>query len=191
MADALATLELVWPSREYLPGYVAALERGWHADTRRADVASREELEDIARDADAFLEHLVDFEAKGPPVTLPDGSTVPRLPGFVRWMWDGDFCGSIGFRWQPGTTDLPPTCLGHIGYSVVPWKQQRGYATQALRIMLEHPRAMRMSFVELTADLDNAPSQRVITANGGVLVRRFQYPPQHGERNGHQYRIQL
>jgi predicted acetyltransferase len=52
-------------------------------------------------------------------VALPDGTMVPRLPGFWRWLWDGEFCGSIQFRWQPGTPDLPPTCLGHIGYSVV------------------------------------------------------------------------
>jgi len=41
-------------------------------------------------------------------------------------MWDDEFAGSIGFRWQPGTSALPPHCLGHIGYAVVPWKQGRG-----------------------------------------------------------------
>ena len=61
-----------------------------------------------------------------------DGTTVPRLPGYLKWMWDGEFCGVIGFRWQPGTEALPPTCLGHIGYAVVPWKRGRGYATAAL-----------------------------------------------------------
>jgi len=35
-------------------------------------------------------------------------------------MWDGEFCGQIAFRWQPGTEALPPHCLGHVGYSVVP-----------------------------------------------------------------------
>ena len=38
---------------------------------------------------------------------LPDGTCVPRLPGYQRWMWDGAFAGSIGFRWQYGTVELP------------------------------------------------------------------------------------
>ena len=82
--------------------------------------AAREDLSRIYADAAAFLASMEDREAKGPPVTLPDGSTARRLPGFKRWLWDGEFCGSIGLRWQPGTTALPPHCLGHIGYAVVP-----------------------------------------------------------------------
>jgi len=50
-------------------------------------------------------------------VLLPEAQ---HLPGFSRWMWDGECCGSIGFRWQPGTDVLPPHYLGHIGYAVVP-----------------------------------------------------------------------
>ena len=71
-------------------------------------------------------------------VLLPDAQ---RLPGFSRWIWDGEFCGSIGFRWQPGTEVLPPHCLGHIGYAVVPWKKRRGHATRALAAMLPLARA--------------------------------------------------
>jgi predicted acetyltransferase len=121
---------LIWPSREYLPSYVAALERGWSPDNFRGEVTTREELSWIARDADAFLASLVDRAATGRPIALPDGTTVPRLPGYRRWIWDGEFCGSIGFRWQPGTEALPPYCLGHIGYAVVPWKQGLGYPTR-------------------------------------------------------------
>src|SRR5205814_8172976 len=37
-----AAVTLVWPAREYLPGYVDALERGWSADNLRGDEAARE-----------------------------------------------------------------------------------------------------------------------------------------------------
>lgn len=127
----------------------------------------------MRRDLVAFIGSMVDREAKGGPVTLPDGSTVPRIPGYRRWLWDGEFCGSIGFRWQPGTTALPPHCLGHIGYAVVPWKQRLGYATFALRLLLPEVRAEGLPFVEITTDPENNPSQRVVLANGGVLVETF------------------
>jgi predicted acetyltransferase len=122
---------------------------------------------------------------------LPDGSTVPRIPGYHRWMWDGEFCGRISFRWQPGTTSLPPHCLGHIGYSVVPWKQRLGYATLALKQLLPEARAEGLPFVEITTVPSNFPSQRVILANGGVLVDHFTTPPQFGNTEGLRFRISL
>jgi len=182
---------LVWPSREYLPGYVAALERGWSPDNLRGQVAVQEELARIAEDADAFLASLVDREAAGRPITLPDGTTVPRLPGYRRWIWDGEFCGTIGLRWQPGTEALPPYCLGHIGYGVVPWKQRRGYATRALREMLREAKAEGLRFVEITTDPDNVASRRVVEANGGVLVEEFVTPPSLGSEHKVRYRVQV
>ncbi|MGH8673967.1 MAG: GNAT family N-acetyltransferase [Burkholderiales bacterium] len=185
------TMELVWPSQRYLASYVAALERGWSGDNVRGETATKEELEKISSDPAAFLAELVDPEAKGPPVKLPDGSTAARLPGYRRWMWDGEFCGSIGLRWRPGTAELPAYVLGHIGYSVVPWKAGRGYATLALKRMLPQARAEGLAYVELTTDPDNLPSQRVITANGGVLVERFKKPEQYGSTHGLRFRIDL
>lgn len=184
-------MRLVWPAQEHLASYVAALERGWSPDNVRGEVAAREELKRIAADSAAFLAGLVDREATGPPITLPDGSTVPRLPGYRRWMWDGELCGSIGFRWQPGTAALPPHCLGHIGYAVVPWKQGRGYATLALELLLPEARAEGLPFVELTTEPTNIASQRVIVANGGVLVERFTTPAALGATEVLRFRIDL
>jgi len=184
-------MKLVWPSIEYLPGYVAALDRGWSSDNVRGKAAADEELAQIAVSSSAFLAGLVDRAANGEPVTLPDGSQVARLPGYRRWLWDGEFCGAIGFRWQVGTEALPPHCLGHIGYAVVPWKQQRGYATSALGQLLPEARAEGLKFVEITTDPDNIASQRVIEANGGALFERFIKPEQFGGKPGLRYRILL
>ncbi|MBL9208296.1 MAG: GNAT family N-acetyltransferase [Opitutaceae bacterium] len=184
-------IELVWPAMEYLPSYVAALERGWSPDNIRGEAASREQLEAIAKDPHGFVAGLVDREAKQPPIRRPDGTTFPRLPGFVRWMWDGEFCGSIGFRWQPGTSALPSYVLGHIGYTVVPWKRNRGYATQALRATLSLAKKEGLAWVDLTTDTTNTASIRVIETNGGTLVEHFVKPAVYGGQESLRFRIAL
>lgn len=182
-------MQIVWPAELYMPSYIAALEQGWSSDTVRGAVAAREELQQIASDQQRFLALMEDREAKGPPVAMPDGSTVPRLPGYRRWLWDGEFCGSISFRWQPGTTELPPHCLGHIGYAVVPWKCGKGYAKQALKLFLQDVRDEGLPFVEITTDVTNVASRRVIESNGGLLFERFVKSLQHGGTEGLRFRI--
>ena len=181
---------LVKPSLERLDGYAGALRRGWSPDNMRA-AAADEILAEIESDGGAYVRGLDDADGKGPPIRLPDGSLVPRLPGFHRWMWDGEFCGTIGLRWARGTTDLPPTCLGHIGYAVVPWKRRRGYARAALAQMLPLARERGLPFVYVTTLPDNEASRRVILANGGVLVDRFVQPDAHGGGEALRYRIDL
>ena len=186
----LNMVDLVWPAKAYLSSYVDALQRGWSPDNFRPQRA-QDELRRIATDAERFLAEQVDREAKGSAITLPDGSTAPRLPGYVLWMWDGDFCGCIGLRWQPGTTALPPYCLGHVGYGVVPWKRQRGYAKRALQLLLPYARAEGLAYVELTTEIENHASVRVIEANGGVLIEQFRKPPAYGGTETLRYRIML
>lgn len=184
----MSDIELVRPRREHLPGYIAALERGWSSDNLRPE-ATAEELARIAADPSAFLAATEDRDAAAGPITLPDGSSVPRLPSYERWIWDGEFCGSIGFRWKPGTEALPPTCLGHIGYAVVPWRRQRGSATRALAALLPMAREEGLRWVELTTKVENVPSRRVIEANGGVLMEEFTAPIEVGGHRHLRYRI--
>jgi predicted acetyltransferase len=106
-------------------------------------------------------------------------------------MWDGEFCGSIGLRWVPGQPDVPRHVLGHVGYAVVPWKRGRGYAKQALAAILPEAKALGLEYVEMTTDPDNLASQRVMLANGAVLIERFRKPPQYGGVDGLRYRITL
>ena len=176
----MATLRLVVPSELYLMSYLDALRRGWSPDNIRGAEAAVEEIAEIEQDPARFVAQKADDrEAKGGSVKMPDRSIVERLPGFNRWLWDGEFCGSIGFRWKPGTAELPPHVLGHIGYSVVPWKRGRGFATKALAFMLNEARAEGLPYVQLTADSDNLASQKTIVANGGELIEEFVKPAQY------------
>lgn len=184
-------MELLRPNLAMLPAYVDALERGWSFDNVRGAEGAREDLAVIRQDPARFVASLHDPDALGPPIAFPDGSRLPRLPGYRLWMWDGEFCGSIGFRWQPGTSELPPHVLGHIGYGVVPWKQRRGYATRGLALALDHARAQGLEYVELTADPGNLASQKVMLANGAVFVERFTKTAPHGGGESLRFRISL
>ena len=173
-------LELIIPSEKYLASYLVALTRGWSPDNIRGAEAAAEEIVEIAQDPARFIaQRADDREAKGGPVKMPDGSTVERLPGFNRWLWDSEFCGSIGFRWQPGTAELPHHVLGHIGFSVVPWKRGRKYATKALGLMLKETHAEGLPYVQLVTDSDNIASQKVILSNGVRLIEEFRKPAQY------------
>lgn len=171
-------ISLVKPSLDRLPGYVAALETGWSPSTTR-DV-SGEHLAAIRKDAGEFLHDLEEHE--GRTVTLGDGSKAPRLPGPVLWIWDGEFCGAINLRFVPGTLDLPPHVSGHLGYAIVPWKRRRGYATQALALLLPVARNLGLPRVLVTCDESNAASRRVIEANGGGAAGSAPNLDQPGKR---------
>jgi predicted acetyltransferase len=154
------------PSLHLLDSYASALRTGWSPNTGR-DV-SAEQLEQIAQDSAAFIESFT--WKPGMTITIDEGRVVDRLPGEVRWMWDGTFCGSINFRHIAGTEDLPAQVSGHIGYAVVPWMRRRGYASHALRDMLPIAAAVGLRRVMVTCDADNTASSGVIEGCGGISL---------------------
>ena len=188
----MTAMQLLRPTPEHLASYVAALQRGWSPDSTRGAEAAQEALQKIAADPASLFAVVDDPDGLGPAWKAPDGSMRARLPGRVRWMWDDvGFAGSINLRWVKGTTRLPPHVLGHIGYSVVPWKRRRGYATQALGLLLPLARAEGLDHVDITTDPENLPSQKAIAANGGVLVEHFTKDAMWGGKPGLRFRIPL
>ena len=162
------TLRLVAPSLGGVPGYAAALEAGWSPNTER-DV-SAEQLALLRRDPAALLDELTRRDGT---IRTGSGDTVPRLPSLVFWLDDGEFCGSINLRYAPAGGALPTHVNGHVGYAVVPWKRRRGYATDALRMLLPVAREIGLPRLQITCDDDNEASRRVIAANGGVYERSY------------------
>lgn len=179
-------MEIVVPSVEHVHSYLSALERGWTFDA--FFTGGVENAFHLARNSPDLLVQTLSGRASE-TVTLPNGESVPRLPSVMRWMWDGEFAGSINVRWQDGTTELPAHVLGHIGYGVVSHLQGRGYATSALSKMLPLAWDAGLPFVELTTALDNIASQKVIINNGGVLVEEFTAPTAQGSHQMFRWRI--
>ncbi|MQY41587.1 GNAT family N-acetyltransferase [Epibacterium sp. SM1969] len=165
-------MRLVKPSVDHVSAYIEALERGWSPDNLRPE-AALEQLQKISENALKFVANLDDPSARAGPITLPDGSKVPRLPSIRRWIWSDGFCGHISLRWQPGTEELPPTCAGHIGYSVVPWRQGEGLATAALCAILQEAKPVGLKYVAATTRPDNLASIRVIEKAGGQLMKSY------------------
>lgn len=184
-------MELVTPTVEHLESYKSALIRELLAGTAPFPDEARDQLAEIETNPQLFLAKQDDRHALGGDVKLPDGTFVPRLPGISRFMWDGEACGRINIRWREGTTELPPTCLGHIGYEVFTWKRRNGYASEALKLILPEAVSLQMPFVELTTNLDNYFSQRVIQNNGGVLHEQFVKTSSQGGGKALRFRIYL
>jgi predicted acetyltransferase len=57
--------------------------------------------------------------------------------------------------------------------------------------MLREAKAEGLRYVDITTQPDNVPSQRVITANGGVLVEEFVTPPSLGGQRELRYRVHI
>lgn len=170
-ADGFTFFGLAEPQAGMLDAYKAALMQGW-SPGNSSDV-SKQQLQSIAADPAAFIAGLLSQTGTR---TLPDGSMVQRLPSRTRWLWDGDFCGVISLRYQPGRNDLPPDVAGHVGYAVVPWKRRHGYASRALKQMLDEAREVGLTRLEITTEPDNIASRTVIERNGGVRAGDWSHP---------------
>ncbi|ABC91348.1 hypothetical conserved protein [Rhizobium etli CFN 42] len=109
---------LLAPDLENLSGFEAALAAGWSPDPRRAGDQAYigGELQRLRQDKLKFLDDLSPGDSQR--TVSPSPRTV-----LLFWIWDGEFCGSINLRFLQGTEQLPPEVSGHVGYSVVPWKQ--------------------------------------------------------------------
>ena len=167
-----SSLSPPWPISTPMP---TRSRRGWSPDNVRLEEAAREELE-LDRRRSGGLRGL----ARRPRGQGADPSPCPTARRCRACRATGAGCGTANsaarsaFAGSPAPSALPPHCLGHIGYSrraLEARPRLRHARAGAAAAGGAQGRASTMS--RLTTDPDNLPSQKVITANGGVLVKRF------------------
>ncbi|AXA38733.1 GNAT family N-acetyltransferase [Rhizobium leguminosarum] len=171
-AKSAGRVVLLQPDLENLSGFEAALAAGWSPDPRRAgnEAHVHGELQRLRQNRLGFLHDLI------PDGRQRAGSGSPPLTTRLFWIWDGEFCGSISLRFQAGTEELPPEVSGHVGYSVVPWKQRNGHATTALSLLMAVASKEGLDRLVVLCNEDNDASRRVIERNGGELFMRGPHP---------------
>ncbi|MFJ7947101.1 GNAT family N-acetyltransferase [Streptomyces sp. NPDC096354] len=101
-----------------------------------------------------FLEHCADT-----------GDPQPFGAYEIRLRQDGYAIGGVGFHGVPDDRGQVT-----IGYGLIPAMRGKGYASEALRALLDLARAAGVASVKGDADLDNAASQHVMAAAGMRFV---------------------
>ena len=147
--------------------------------------------------ADNFFEAMAEFAQEGIPqisaaVTpkifgdyvqglhdLAEGKNLKEgyVPSKEFWIVDADgYAGRIilGLAYYPSAERVGH----HVGYAVRPSKRRLGYATWALRALLDEARRLGIYRLMPTCGVENVASRRVIEANGGV---RLEGMPGDGE----------
>jgi predicted acetyltransferase len=182
-------VELRVPEISEIPE-IARIWRSSLSDVEAQSHFTRIRLLEMESNPTRYWQSLND-EIGGGEFELENGVRVERLPSFTRFMWKEGYLGIISFRWQPGTTSLPEHVLGHIGYETFSFAQGKGYATAALRQMLDFPRKLNMPYIEIHISPENLASQRVTLSNGGELIGEFHKPTSLGGDPILRYRITL
>jgi predicted acetyltransferase len=79
--------------------------------------------------------------------------------------------GKIQLRHRPSQSEgMPDGFESHVFYEINSDQRGRGYATEALRIVMKDARELKMTVLTLTIAEDNVASQKVAEANGGEIV---------------------
>ena len=108
--------------------------------------------------------YLAQLYGTPPPGEWVDG----YVPQTVLWWAAGaEYLGRLSIRHR-----LTPHLLyhgGNIGFEVRPSARRRGHATAMLAAALPLAAELGIDPARIDCDVTNAPSRRVIEANGGVL----------------------
>ena len=146
-------MRLVYPNEKYLESYTQAYNE--YRDNNITTYGLKDP------NTEDFFERHYNYRMG---INLPEG----RVPQTTYWLVEnGEFIGEISIRHD--LTDFLLKYGGNIGYGVRMTKWRQGYGTKMLKMGLKKAKAMGLSRVLITCNIDNYGSMGVIENNGGVL----------------------
>lgn len=92
------------------------------------------------------------------------------VPQTSYWLYDGDLPVGYG-RIRHYLNDSLEQTGGHIGYAIRNTKRGKGYGNAILTLLLEECENLNIGTVQIGANIDNIPSNKVILKHNGVLFR--------------------
>lgn len=154
-------LELIAPTASLHPAWLEAhAEWGPGSHEDGFGLHPSDELES----GPGFAAWLSRLAAQSEPVR--PGDTDSRCT--YRWIVEGGrVIGGIALRHGDGDEVWS---TGHIGYGIRPSARGRGFATWALRRILEEARSQGMGQIWVVCALDNVASMKTIERCGGVFA---------------------
>ena len=85
---------------------------------------------------------------------------------------DGTMVGHVGYHGPPGANALRAPDAVEVGYTVFPEHRRQGYATEAVRGLLEHARGQGIDRVIASVGPQNEPSLALVRRLGFVEIGR-------------------
>jgi ribosomal-protein-alanine N-acetyltransferase len=98
-------------------------------------------------------------------------------PERLKWpvcaiVLDGAIVGHIGYHGPPGANALSAPDAIEVGYTIFPEHRRQGYATEAVRGLLEHARGQGIHRFVASVGPQNEPSLALVRRLGFVEVGR-------------------
>ena len=92
------------------------------------------------------------------------------VPQTSYWLYDDDKPVGYG-RVRHYLNDNLSQTGGHIGYAIRSSERGKGYGNTILTLLLEECKKLNIEKVQIGANVDNIPSNKVILKHNGILFR--------------------
>ena len=179
-------LKLVSPTLEFIDSYLEAKKQGF-IDMQLG--FAQDTYDNIVKSPETHIDSL---KSKDPFTLKLNETDYTVYDHELLWITDGkQFIGSMALRYKSDPT-LENEYSGHRGLAIHPELRGKGYGKQA---WLDTFDTMKSKFLDkgihtinITVDIDNIPSQKLVTNTGGAeLIKTL--PDTFGDGESYLYQI--